>query len=212
MGKIKLLVADDHLLFREGIKRLLEETNDMIVVDEAASGQEVLEKSVAGDFEVVLLDISMPGKNVLDTLKELKALRPELAVLILTMHPEERYAIRFLRAGAAGYLTKKNATEELVAAIQKVAGGGKYVSPSLAEKLAIELDPGIAKTKHGSLSDREYQVMCMLGLGKSLSDIAAELSLGISTVSTYRSRILEKTGLKNNAELVRYTIDNHLID
>lgn len=213
MKKTRVLVADDHVLFRKGLKLLLEETPDMVVADEAGTSQEVLEKVLhGGGFDVVLLDISMPGKSGLDTLKDLKSQRPGLPVLVLTMHPEERYAVRFLRAGASGYMTKKNAPDELAAAIRKVVTGKKYVSATLAEKLAFDLEAGVEKPPHETLSDREHQVMCMLASGKSLNDVADELALSISTISTYRSRILEKMRMKSNAELIHYAIKNQLVD
>lgn len=211
-GKIRVLVADDHVLFRSGLKMVLEETPDMVVADEAGTGREALHKALNGDFDVLLLDISMPERSGFDILKDLKNLKPDLPVLILTMHPEDKYAVRVLKAGASGYLTKKNAPDELVAAIRKVLTGGRYVSPSLAEKIAFELQEGAEKLPHELLSNREYQVMCFIASGKSISDIADELSLSINTVSTYRARILEKMRLKNTAELIHYAIANNLVE
>ncbi len=210
--KIRVLVADDHVLFRSGLKMVLEDTPDMVVADEAGTGQEALHKAVNGDFDVLLLDISMPERSGFDILKDLKNLKPDLPVLILTMHPEDKYAVRVLKAGASGYLTKKNAPDELVAAIRKVLTGGRYVSPSLAEKIAFELQEGTEKSPLDLLSNREYQVMCLIASGKSISDIADELSLSINTVSTYRARILEKMRLKNTAELIHYAIANNLVE
>jgi DNA-binding NarL/FixJ family response regulator len=210
--KIRVLVADDHVLFRRGLKMVLEDTPDMEVADEAGTGREALHKAINGDFDVLLLDISMPERSGFDILKDLKNLKPDLPVLMLTMHPEDKYAVRVLKAGASGYMTKKNAPDELVAAIRKVLEGGKYVSPSLAEKIAFELQEGSEKPLHELLSDREYQVMCLIATGKSMSDIAAELSLSINTVSTYRARILEKMRLKNTAELIHYAIANNLVE
>lgn len=210
--KIRVLVADDHVLFRSGLKMVLEDTPDMVVADEAGTGREALHKAVNGDFDVLLLDISMPERSGFDILKDLKNLKPDLPVLILTMHPEDKYAVRVLKAGASGYLTKKNAPDELVAAIRKVLTGGRYVSPSLAEKIAFELQEGAEKPPHELLSNREYQVMCLIASGKSISDIADELSLSINTVSTYRARILEKIRLKNTAELIHYAITNNLVE
>jgi DNA-binding NarL/FixJ family response regulator len=210
--KIKVLVADDHVLFRRGLKMVLEDTPDMAVADEAGTGREALHKAINGDFDVLLLDISMPERSGFDILTDLKNLKPELPVLMLTMHPEDKYAVRVLKAGASGYLTKKNAPDELVAAIRKVLAGGRYVSPSLAEKIAFELQEGTEKPLHELLSDREYQVMCLIATGKNMSDIAEELSLSINTVSTYRARILEKMRLRNTAELIHYAIANNLVE
>jgi DNA-binding NarL/FixJ family response regulator len=210
--RVRVLVADDHVLFRRGLKMVLEDTPDMVVADEAGTGREALEKALKGNYDVLLLDISMPERSGFDILKDLKSLKPELPVLILTMHAEEKYAVRVLKAGASGYLTKKNAPDELVAAIRKVLSGGRYVSASLAEKIAFELQEGGGKPPHESLSDREYQVMCLIAQGKSMSDIAQELSLSINTVSTYRARILEKMRLKNTAELIHYAISNNLVE
>jgi two-component system invasion response regulator UvrY len=209
---IKILIADDHPVVRKGLREIIEETSDMEVADEASNGQEVLAKVFRKDFDVVLLDISMPGRSGLDILKELKSQLPKLAVLVLSIHPEEQYAVQVLKAGASGYLTKKSAPEELVTALRKVSAGGKYISPSLAEKLASALETGIEKPPHETLSAREYEVMRKIALGKTATEIARELFLSPKTISTYRSRILEKMGIKNNAELIRYAIKNRLVD
>jgi len=209
---IKILIADDHPVVRKGLREIIEETSDMKVADEASNGQEVLAKVFKKDFDVVLLDISMPGRSGLDILKELKSQLPKLAVLVLSIHPEEQYAVQVLKAGASGYLTKKSAPEELVTALRKVSTGEKYVSPSLAEKLASALETGIEKPPHETLSAREYEVMRKIALGKTVNEIAGELFLSPKTISTYRSRILEKMGIKNNAELIRYAIKNRLVD
>ena len=208
---LKILIADDHPVFRRGLKQIIAETTDIVVADEAADGLEVLSKVKVGDFDVVLLDISMPGKTGIEVLAQLKYERPKLPVLMLSMHPEEQYAVRALRAGASGYLTKESAPDELVAAIRKVSTGGKYVSSSLAERLASLLQKA-EQLPHDILSRREYQVMCLMASGKTVSEIAKELSLSVKTISTYRSRILEKMKMKNNAELTRYAINNSLID
>jgi DNA-binding NarL/FixJ family response regulator len=184
----------------------------MRVADEASNGQEVLAKVLKKDIDVVLLDISMPGRSGLDILKELKSQWPKLAVLVLSIHPEEQYAVQVLKAGAAGYLTKKSAPDELVTALRKVSAGGKYVSSSLAEKLASDLETGIDKPPHETLSAREYEVMRKIASGKTGTEIARELFLSPKTISTYRARILEKMGIKNNAELIRYAIKNRLVD
>lgn len=209
---IKILIADDHTIVRKGLKQILAETPDMVVVDEASNGNEVLAKVRKDDYSVVLLDISMPGKSGLDVLKELKSDRPKLPVLILSMYPEEQYAVRVLRAGASGYLTKEGAPEELIAAIRKVVQGKKYVSASLAEKLAFDLESDSQKPLHETLSDREFQVMRMIASGKTVSEISEELSLSVKTISTYRTRILEKMRMKNNAELTHYAVQNRLAD
>ncbi len=209
---IKILIADDHPVVRKGLREIIEETSDMKVVDEASNGQEVLAKVFKKDFDVVLLDISMPGRSGLDILKELKSQLPNLTVLVLSIYPEEQYAVQVLKAGASGYLTKKSAPEELVTALHKVSAGGKYVSPSLAEKLASALETGIEKPLHETLSAREYEVMRKIALGKTVTEIARELFLSPKTISTYRTRILEKMRLKNNAELIRYAIKNRLVD
>ncbi len=209
---IRVLVVDDHPIVREGLKQILSDTEDILVVDEADSGQAVLDCTVKSNFDVVLLDISMPGRDGLEVLRELKQLKPKLPVLILSMYPEEHYAVRVLRGGASGYLTKSSAPDELISAIRKVASGRKYISATLAERLTYELDRDASKPLHEILSDREYQVMHMLSTGKSVKDIALELGLSVKTVSTYRSRILEKMNMKNNAEIVLYAVQNKLID
>ena len=209
---IKILIADDHAIVREGLKQILSETPDLVVVAEASSGQEVLEKISKNDLDLVVLDIAMPGRGGLDILKEIKTQRPRLPVLMLSMYPEEQYAIRVLKSGASGYLTKESAPSELVMAIRQISQGKKYISPSLAEKLAIDLEINPDKMPHEILSDREYQVMCMIASGKTLKEIADGLSLSIKTISTYRSRILEKMNMKTNAELTHYAIKNNLVD
>ncbi len=209
---IRILIADDHRIVREGLKQILAETPDMTVVDEASNGQEVLGKVWENDYDVVLLDISMPGRSGLDILKQLKNERPKLAVLVLSMYSEEQYAIRALRAGASGYMTKESAPDDLIEAIRKVSTGRKYISPTVAEKLAVSLEANDERPAHGNLSDREYQVMCMIASGKTIKTIADELSLSVKTVSTYRTRILEKMRMKNNAELTHYSIQNRLVE
>jgi two-component system, NarL family, invasion response regulator UvrY len=209
---IKIIIADDHAVVRKGLKQIFEETQDLSVVDEASSGNELLEKVRSKKYDVVILDISMPGKDGLDTLKELKIHQPDLPVLIFTVFPEEQYAVRILKAGAAGYLNKESEPEIMIDAIRKVARGRKYISPFLAELLASNLDTSGEAPLHETLSDREFQVMCMIASGKSVSDIAKELSLSTNTISTYRLRILEKMNLKNNAEITHYALKNHLVD
>ncbi len=208
---IRLLVADDHAIVRNGIRHTLEGTPDIIVADEARNGQEVLEKVGKNVYDVVLLDISMPGRGGLDVLKELKAMPKKQTVLIVSMYPEDQYAIRALRSGASGYLTKESASDELITAIRKVSAGGKYVSASLAEKLASVLGDPSTGALHEQLSDREYQIMCMTASGKTQTQIAEELSLSIKTINTYRTRILTKMNMSNNAEITRYAIENRLV-
>jgi DNA-binding NarL/FixJ family response regulator len=184
----------------------------MRVTDEADNGQEVLNKVSEQHYDVVLLDIAMPGRSGLDVLKQLKSKKPKLPVLMLSVHPEEQYAVRTLKAGASGYLTKGSATDELIAAIRKISTGKKYVSSSLAEKLAFDLDLDHEKPRHEILSDREYQVMSMIASGKTVKEIADELSLSVQTISTYRSRILEKMKMKNNAEIIYYAVKQGLVE
>ena len=209
---IKIFIADDHAIVREGLKQIVAETSDMAVTDEADTGHEVLEKVSENDYDVLVLDITMPGLNGLDALKQLRSQRPDLPVLVLSIHPEEQYAVRVLRAGASGYLTKESAPDELISAIRKVSMGGKYVTPSLAEKLASDLVADGKKPLHETLSDREYQVLCMIASGKTVTEIAGELFLSEKTISTYRSRILEKMKMKTNAELIHYAIKHGLVE
>lgn len=208
---IKVLIADDHAIVRKGLRQIVKEQAAYMEVDEAADGQEVLEKIMAGDWDVLVLDISMPKRSGLDILQEVKHVRPNLPVLVLSVHPEEQYAIRVLKAGASGYMNKDCALDELVRGIQKVVGGGKYVSPTLAEKLAFDLSGQNNRLPHESLSDREFSVLLLIGAGKSVSEIATELSLSVKTVSTYRARVLEKLSFHSNADLIRYVIDNSLL-
>jgi two-component system invasion response regulator UvrY len=209
---MKILIADDHTIFREGLKHILTEYPDMIVADEARNGREVLDKIWNNNYDMVLLDISMPGMTGLEALKQLKNDRPKLPVLVLSMHPEEQYAVRALRAGASGYLTKESAPDELMTAIRKISQGRKYITSSLAERLALEMEADSEKPLHDVLSDREYQVLRMIAEGKTVKHIAEELSLSIKTVSTYRSRIMEKMKMTTNAELMHYAIKHHLLD
>jgi len=209
---IRILVADDHPVVRQGLKQIVAGTTDIFVVDEAATGQEVLDKVRSNYFDVVLLDITMPGASGLDILKQLRSERPELAILILSMHSEEQYAARVLRAGASGYLAKESAPDELVAAVRKISLGGRYVSPSLAEKLASDLAVDTQEPLHQTLSDREYETMRLIASGKTTAEIAEQLSLSPKTISTYRSRILEKMGMRSNTELTLYAVRNRLLD
>ncbi|MBC7962516.1 MAG: response regulator transcription factor [Steroidobacteraceae bacterium] len=209
---IRVLIADDHPIYRKGLLQILMETPDMFAVYEAGSGEEALAKVCDNDYDLVLLDLSMPGRGGLDALKVLKSHYPKLPVLVLSMHPEEQYAVRALRAGASGYLNKECAWHELVNAIHKVLEGGKYVSAALAENLASNLGNNANKPLQEVLSDREYQVFRMIASGKTVGAIATELSLSVKTISTHRVRILEKMRLKNNTELIHYFASNRLCD
>ncbi len=211
MKKIKILIADDHPIVRAGFKQVIADTPDMLVADEAGNGQEVLNLIGKKDYDLVLLDISMPGRSGLEILKDLKSEKPKLPVLILSIYPEEQYAVRALRAGASGYMTKASAANELIAAIRKISAGGKYISASLAEKLAFYLDGDAIRPLHETLSDREYQVMLMIASGKTVTEIADELCLSVKTISTYRTHILEKMKMKNNAEITLYAVQNKLV-
>jgi two-component system, NarL family, invasion response regulator UvrY len=209
---INILIADDHPIVRQGLRQILSDISDMKVAGEAVNGQEALDQVRAGGWDVLVLDITMPDRSGFDILKELKHERPELPVLVLSIHAEEQFAVRVLKAGASGYLTKENAPTELIKAIRKVVSGGKYISRSLAESPAFSLDTDSARPRHEALSDREFQVMQMMASGKTLADIAEELSLSTKTISTYRTRLLEKMNLKTNAEIIRYAIENGLIE
>jgi DNA-binding NarL/FixJ family response regulator len=209
---IKVLIADDHPIVRQGLRQVLKETSDIVVAGEAGTGPETLDEVSKNDYDVVLLDISMPGRSGLDILRQLKLENPDLRVLILSTYPEEQYAVRSLKDGAEGYLTKASIPDELVAAIRKAASGRKYVSSALAEKLAFDLNVNSQKPVHETLSDREYQVMCMIASGKMAKEIAAELALSVKTISTYRTRILEKLQMKNNAEITLYAIKQGLVN
>lgn len=209
---IKILIADDHAIVREGLKQIVADTSDMIVTAEASDGHEVLALLSKNNYDVVVLDMAMPGLTGLDILKQIKRETPKLPVLILSVHPEEQYAVRSLKAGASGYLTKESAPDELITAIRKVSMGGKYITSSLAEKLAFELEVDAEKPPHKTLSDREFQVMCMIAKGRTIKNIAEELFLSPKTVSTYRFRILEKMKMKSNEELTHYARNNHLVN
>jgi len=209
---INIIIVDDHPIVRQGLKQILSEEPDMAMFGEAQNSQEVLELIRKQEWDVVVLDITMPGRGGLDVLKEIKHERPKLPVLILSIHPEDQYAVRALKAGASGYLNKESAPEELVRAIRKILRGGKYVSSALAEKMAFNLDMEAGKPLHETLSDREYQVLLMIASGKTTSEIAEEMALSVKTVSTYRARILEKMKMKSNVDLTSYVIKNNLID
>jgi DNA-binding NarL/FixJ family response regulator len=207
---IRVLVADDHAIVRQGLKLILSEEFDSLILGEACNGRELLQLVEKDAWDIVVLDITLSDRNGLDILKDLKLQRPKLPVLILSMHSEDQFAVRSLKAGASGYMTKENVPEELVKAIKKVLAGGRYVSATLAEKLAFELDAQ-ARPPHETLSDREYQVLRMIASGRTVTEIAEELVLSVKTVSTYRTRVLEKLRMKNNAELTHYAIKNSLV-
>jgi len=209
---IKTVIADDHPIVRAGLKQILADAPDIEVAAEAGDGHELLKLIRKGGVDVVLLDITMPGLMGLDALKQMRIEYPNLPILVLSVHPEEQYGIRVLKAGASGYLMKSAAPDQLVGAIRKVYRGGKYVSPSLAEKMAFGLQTGSSGLPHEALSDREYQVLCMIASGKTVKEIAAELSLSEKTISTYRTRILEKMDMKSSAELTHYAIRLNLVD
>jgi DNA-binding NarL/FixJ family response regulator len=209
---ISVHITDDHRIFRDGLKRLLNDSEDIVVVGEAGGTQELLDWLVNNDCDVIVLDIALPARSGLDALKQIKAQYPDLPVLMLSMYPEEQYALRAIKAGASGYLTKEAAGDELVSAIKKVHGKGKYFSEALAERLFSELSNPAGAEPHTLLSDRELQVLCMIGSGLSVSGIAERLALSVKTISTYRSKILIKTGMKNNAELTSYALQTGLCD
>jgi two-component system, NarL family, invasion response regulator UvrY len=209
---MRILIADDHAMFRRGLRETLAEAFPRVIFGEAKTAEETVEFVRRHHWDVVILDISMPGKSGLDILDDVKRLRPRTPVLLLTMHPEQQYARRALKAGAAGYLTKDSVPDELKIAIKKIIAGGRYVSATLAEKLAVDLRRGADVPLHELLSDREFQVLRMLASGKTVKEMAEELSLSVKTVSTYRGRILEKTGMKTNADLIRYALESQLVD
>jgi two-component system, NarL family, invasion response regulator UvrY len=208
---IRILIADDHSIVREGLKQILAETPDMKVTGEASNAEEVLQRVREERWDIVILDISLPDRNGLEVMKQIKDQYPKLPILILSMHAEAQYAVRALKSGASGYLTKESASHQLIDAIKDVAEGGKYVSPSLANKIILHLGEDPPKQPHEILSAREHQVFFMIVSGKSLKEISNELSLSIKTISTHRSRILQKMGMKNNVELIRYAIQNNIV-
>jgi DNA-binding NarL/FixJ family response regulator len=209
---IRVIIADDHALVRAGLKHLLGEAGGIEVVGEACKGQEVMTEVRRVECDVVLLDIGMPGRSGLDVLKQLRVEYPDLAVLMLTMYPEELYAVRALRAGAAGYITKDSPPDELIGAVRKVAAGGRYVSLRTAESLAFEVQGRFRQAPHEKLSDRELQILCMIARGRTVKEIAAELNLSPKTVGTYRSRVLAKLNLRNSTEIAYYAVKESLVD
>jgi DNA-binding NarL/FixJ family response regulator len=209
---INILIADDHAIVREGLKQIVGEENDMKVSGEVASAEELIDKIEKENYDIVILDINMPGRSGLDALKDLKKIKPTLPVLILSMFSEDQYGLRAIKAGASGYLKKVSAPTEMVTAIRKIVGGGKYINQALAEKLAEDVGERIKSVLHEKLSDREYQIMCLIAAGKTTEEIANDLSISNQTVYTYRNRILEKMNMKSNVELTQYVIHNKLIE
>jgi two-component system invasion response regulator UvrY len=209
---IRVLIADDHAILRRGLKEILVHELREVVCGEAADARQVLDQIQASDWDLVMLDITMPGRSGLDILRDIKAVRPKLPVLVLSMHPEDQYGKRALKGGASGYMKKESAPEELIKAIRKVLAGGRYVSSALAEKLAVDLNDDLLQPVHEALSDREFEVLRMIASGKTVGQIAEELHLSVTTVSTYRARILEKMDLTTTAELIHYALRNHLVD
>jgi len=208
---LKILIVDDHAIVRQGLRLILAEGHEDATIGEAGTGEDAVQLVKDANWDVVVLDISLPDVSGLEVLRTIRDLRPSLPVIVLTMHAEEHYAVRALRAGASGYLTKETAPDKLVAAIRKVAGGGRYISEKLAEKLVYDLGLGAKALPHEALSDREFQVMCMIASGKATKEIALELGLSEKTISTHRSRILEKMNMKTNAELIRYAVESRLV-
>jgi len=209
---IKVFIVDDHEIIREGLKKILKEETDLVVVGEAQNGDEVLQNIKNIDCDIMLLDMNMPGRSGLDLIGDLKTLKPAMHILVLSIHPEDKFALRTLKSGASGYLCKDTALEELVIAIRKVFSKGRYISTTLAEQLAFDFMPDKELLPHETLSGREQEIMVMLATGKKVKDIAAELTLSISTVFTYRVRIFEKLKIKSNVELTHYAITNKLVD
>lgn len=209
---IRVLIADDHAILRRGLKEILVRELKEVVCGEAEDAQQVLDRVRKQQWDLVTLDLSMPGRSGLDVIRELKFLRPKLPILVLTMHPEDQYGKRVLKAGASGYMNKEAAPEELIKAIRKVLAGGRYLSPALAELLALDLGRGADQPLHERLSDRELEVLRLIGSGKAVSQIAEVLHLSVTTVSTYRARMLEKMSMTTTAELMNYALRNRLVD
>lgn len=209
---IRILVVDDHAIVRMGLRQLVSETDDMVVIGEAADGHQALELARSVTWDVMLLDLAMPGRGGIDALRQVKREFPLLPVLILSIYPEDQYAIRAIKDGASGYLTKDSAPEELLAAIRTLAEGRKHIGAKLAEKLADYLESEDSQRRHEQLSDREFQVMVMLASGKAVSEIANELALSVKTISTHRTRLLRKMGLSTNAEITYYAVKSGLVD
>ncbi len=211
-SNVRILVVDDHFVVREGLKSILLDRYRSVQFGDASNEQEALEKVWNEEWDVVLLDINLPGRNGLEVMRELKRAKPKLPVIILSVYPEDQFAIRALKLGAASYIRKDSAGSELVQGVEAVLNGGKYITPSVAEKLATHLEHDGHGAPHEALSDREYQVMCLLGSGKTVKEIGNRLSLSVKTISTYRTRILEKMSMRHNADLMRYVMANGLIE
>jgi len=209
---IRIVIADDHTILREGLKQLLLAAGDMQIVGEAVDGNEVMQQVRQSEFDLLLLDLSMPGRSGMELIKLVRAERPRLRILVLSMHGEQQYAVRAIRAGASGYLTKDSASTQLVTAIRKVAAGGAFISAEVAQQLALDAMPAAEGPPHASLSDREYQVFRMLVSGKAVGEIAAALNLSVKTVSTHKARLMQKMGMTTQAELIRYALSHHLTD
>lgn len=209
---IRVLLADDHAIVRAGLKELLADTGDILVAGEANDGTETLSQVRGKDFDVAVLDMSMPGRSGIDLIRQVKEEKPGLRILVLSMHSEEQYAVRALRAGASGYLTKESAAEQLVAAIRRIAAGGAFVTPETAQRLALGVNAPGAAAPHALLSDREFQVFRLIAGGASVSDIAKRLNLSVKTISTHKTRAMQKMGLANQAELIRYALEHKLLD
>jgi DNA-binding NarL/FixJ family response regulator len=209
---IRIVIADDHEIVRAGLKQIISDDEDMEVLGESNNGENLIELVKKNDYDVVLLDLKMQGISGIDVIKHIKLIKPDLPIIVLSMHAEDQYAVRTIKAGASGYLTKETAAENLVTAVRRVVGGGKYISPTLAETLADSIAGGGGDLPHEKLADREFQVMCMIASGKTVTEIGAELFLSVKTISTYRQRILEKMNMKNNSELTHYAIKNNLLD
>ena len=209
---IKIVIADDHEIVRAGLKQIIADEEDMEVAGESNSGEKLIELIKKNEYDVVLLDLKMSGMNGIEVMKHIKTIKPSIPVIVLSMHAEDQYAVRTIKAGASGYLTKETAGDNLIAAVKKVVAGGKYISPTLAETLADSIAGGGSELPHEQLTDREFQVLCMIASGKTVSEIGAELFLSVKTISTYRQRILEKMSMKNNSELTHYVIKNNILD
>jgi len=209
---IRILIADDHALMRAGLKRILKDEPDLKVVGEASNGFEVIDFVKKEEVDFIVLDLTMPGKNGLEVIKELRQINKNIQILILSMHPEDRFAVRALKSGASGYMTKESAPDELVNAIRKIVSGRKYISPLLAEKLVSDFGDDSGKQPHEMLSDREHEVFIMIASGKKITEIAEILTLSVATVNTYRARIFDKMKIKSNVELTHYALTNKLID
>lgn len=209
---IRILIADDHAVVREGLKRIIADTGDMMVAAEAVDGRELMSHVAKGTFDALLMDLSMPESSGLDMLHEIRRRNPRLPILVLTMYPEDQYAVRAITAGASGYLHKGGDPDEIITALRKVVRGQRFISPQVAEQLARHVDRASPRLPHDRLSNREFEVLCLIGKGKSPGDIARELSLSVKTISTFRRRLAEKLGLRGNADIVRYAIKHGLVD